>query len=158
MVAHLRALGHARIAFITGPEENEDAAERLRGYRDSVTDPIEFAGDFSEEAGYAAVSQLMKKRRVTAVFAANDAMAVGALSALRDRGVRVPDDIALAGFDDIPIARFVTPPLTTVSVDIAQLGRRAFELLISENEQHEILPATLVIRESCGSKIFRGGA
>ncbi|HEY6843124.1 MAG TPA: LacI family DNA-binding transcriptional regulator [Thermoanaerobaculia bacterium] len=157
MIAHLRDLGHERIAFITGPEENEDAAERLRGYRDSVSQTIEIAGDFSEEAGYAAGAQLMNMRGVSAVFAANDAMAVGALSALRDGGLRVPDDIALAGFDDIPIARFVTPPLTTVSVDIAQLGRRAFELLISENEQHETLPATLVIRESCGSKILRGG-
>jgi LacI family transcriptional regulator, galactose operon repressor len=158
MVQHLRSLGHTRIAFITGPEENEDAAERLRGYRDSVDAAMEIAGDFSERAGYAAAAQLMRVQRPSALFAANDAMAVGALSALRDNGVRVPDDIALAGFDDIPIARFVTPPLTTVSVDIAQLGRRAFELLISENEQHEILPATLVIRESCGSKTVREGA
>jgi len=158
MVQHLRSLGHTRIAFITGPEENEDAAERLRGYRDSVSETIEIAGDFSEAAGYAAAARLTQMQKPSALFAANDAMAVGALTALRDSGVRVPDDIALAGFDDIPIARFVTPPLTTVSVDIAQLGRRAFELLISENEKHEILPATLVIRESCGSKTVREGA
>lgn len=158
MVQHLRSLGHDRIAFITGPEENEDASERLRGYRDGVRVAMEIAGDFSEQAGYAAAARLLAMKKPSAVFAANDAMAVGALSALRDAGVRVPDDIALAGFDDIPIARFVTPPLTTVSVDIAQLGRRAFDLLISENEQHEILPATLIIRESCGAKTVRGGA
>lgn len=160
MIRHLRSLGHERIAFIKGPDQNADAAERLRGYRESVSEPITLDGDFSEEAGYAAGAKLLSMRHeLTAVFAANDAMAVGALSAFREAGVRVPEDIALTGFDDIPIARYVTPHLTTVSVDIAQLGRRAFDLLISEKEEsHEVLPATLVIRESCGSKNVRGGA
>jgi len=158
MMLHLRSLGHERIAFIKGPEQNADAAERLRGYREIAGDSVVLDGDFSEQAGYAAGKQLAGMGHgVTAVFAANDAMAVGALSALREVGVRVPHDIALAGFDDIPIARYVTPHLTTVSVDIAQLGRRAFDLLMSDQEGHEVLPATLVIRESCGSKI-RGGA
>ena len=159
MVKHLIANGHQRIAFIKGPEQNADAAERLRGYRETVAVPIEIDGDFSEEAGYAAGAQVIAMiERPTAVFAANDAMAVGALGAFREARLRVPQDIALTGFDDIPIGRYVTPPLTTVSVDIAQLGRRAFDLLISEEERHEVLPATLVIRESCGSKIIRGGA
>ena len=158
MMLHLRSLGHERIAFIKGPEENADAAERLRGYREIASESIVIDGDFSEEAGYGAGKQLAATRcGVTAIFAANDAMAVGALGALREAGVRVPHDVALAGFDDIPIARYVTPHLTTVSVDIAQLGRRAFDLLMSDYEGHEVLPATLVIRESCGSKI-RGGA
>ena len=158
MMLHLRSLGHSRIAFIQGPEQNADAAERLRGYREIAGDGVVIDGDFSEEAGYAAGKQLAAMRRgVTAVFAANDAMAVGALGALREAGVRVPNDLALAGFDDIPIARYVTPHLTTVSVDIAQLGRRAFDLLMSDHEGHEVLPAALVVRESCGSKI-RGGA
>jgi LacI family transcriptional regulator len=95
----------------------------------------------------------------TAVFAANDAMALGLLSALRDAGVRVPQEIAIAGFDDIPISRYVTPPLTTVKVPITELGRRAFALAISDEEQrHEILPTTLVIRESCGATTQREGA
>ena len=159
MVHHLQSLGHRRIAFIKGPEQNADAAERLRGYRETVAVPIEIDGDFSEEAGYAAGAQLISMRtKITAVFAANDAMAVGTLGAFREAGVRVPEDIALTGFDDIPIARYVTPHLTTVRVDVAQLGRRAFDLLMSENEEQEVLPATLVIRESCGSKIIRGGA
>jgi LacI family transcriptional regulator len=159
MIGHLQSLGHQRIAMIKGPEENSDAAERLRGYRESVAAPLEIEGDFSEEAGYAAGARLLSMRAdMTAVFAANDAMAVGALGAFREANVRVPKDIALAGFDDIPIARYVTPHLTTVSVDVAQLGRRAFDLLMNEeNGQHEVLPATLVIRESCGSKFFRGG-
>jgi LacI family transcriptional regulator len=160
MMRHLRSIGHERIAFIKGPEQNADAAERLRGYRECVADPIEIDGDFSEEAGYAAGAKLLSMRtRITAVFAANDAMAVGALGAFREAGVRVPEDIALTGFDDIPIARYVTPHLTTMRVDVAQLGRRAFDLLISEQkEQHEILPVALVIRESCGFKTVRGGA
>src|SRR5712692_6968902 len=160
MVRHLRALGHTRIAFVKGPEENADAAERLRGYRDATDVSIELEGDFTEEAGHAAGTHVLgMQNRPSAIFAANDAMAVGTLSAFRDAGVRVPRDIALAGFDDIPAARYVTPPLTTVNVPIAEQGRRAFDLVVSEEEQrHEVLPTTLVIRESCGSKIFRGGA
>jgi len=160
MVRHLRALGHTRIAFVKGPEGNADAAERLRGYRDTSNETIEFDGNFSEDAGYRAGMQMLSMpRRPAAVFAANDAMAVGVLTAFRDSGIRVPHDVALAGFDDIPIARYVTPPLTTVHVPIAELGRRAFALAISDEEQrHEILPTALVIRESCGSKTFREGA
>jgi LacI family transcriptional regulator, galactose operon repressor len=172
MMQHLASLGHDRIAFIKGPEQNADAAERLRGYRDSVTESIEFDGDFGEETGHAAGARLLAMRHSpTAVFAANDAMAIGALSAFREAGARVPQDIGLVGFDDIPIARYITPPLTTVKVPISALGRRAFELLVhrlvsDDNDQrHEILPTTLVIRESCGAtlrsnslKIFGGGA
>lgn len=160
MVCHLRSLGHRRIGFINGPDENADADERLRGYRDAVDAVIEFRGDFTEGAGFDAGRQLLSMPgEPTALFAANDAMAIGALAAFREAGARVPDDIALAGFDDIPIARYVTPPLTTVRVDLAELGRRAFDMLVhgmtsDEIEQHhEVLPTTLVIRESCGSKL-----
>jgi LacI family transcriptional regulator len=172
IVKHLLGIGHRRIAFVKGPEQNADAGERLRGYRDAIgTDALlEVDGDFSEEAGYrAAVHLLSVQQRPSAIFAANDAMAIGALSALRDARVTVPDDIALCGFDDIPIARYVTPRLTTVNVAIAELGRRAFELLEKrlqggeEDNQREILPTTLVIRESCGARLrsekrYRGGA
>jgi len=159
MMRHLRALGHTRIAFVKGPDQNADAAERLRGYRDTSLQTIEFEGNFSEEAGHAAaIRMLSMAQKPTAVFAANDAMAVGVMIAFRDSGIRVPHDIALAGFDDIPTARYVTPPLTTVNVPIAELGRRAFDLAISDEEQHhEVLQTTLVIRESCGSTILRGG-
>lgn len=172
MVKHLLGIGHRRIAFIKGPAKNADACERLRGYRDAIGTAIclEVDGDFSEEAGYRAVRNLLQlEQHPSAIFAANDAMAIGALSALREAGVIVPDDIALCGFDDIPIARYVTPPLTTVNVAIAELGRRAFEVLETrlqdgqEDNQREILPTTLVIRESCGARLrsekrHRGGA
>src|SRR4051812_47349262 len=135
MVRHLLARGHRRIAFISGPPENFDADERLRGYRDALarepgaTETI-LRGDFSEESGYGAGLDICARPdRPQAIFAANDMMALGCLFALTEHGLRVPDDIALAGFDDIPIARFVTPPLTTVRVRIVDLGRRAFERL-----------------------------
>lgn len=167
MMNHLARLGHVRIAFIKGPEKNSDAVERLRAYRAAmrkIADPvrlIEVDGDFSETSGYAAGERLLRLiSRPTAIFAANDAMAIGALCALRGAGVSVPEDIALCGFDDIPIARYVAPPLTTVSVAIDELGRRAFELLIDTIEKKrerrpgaETLPAKLIIRESCGAHL-----
>jgi LacI family transcriptional regulator, galactose operon repressor len=167
MVRHLIGLGHRRIAIIRGADGNFDAAERLRGYRAALMESklppaaeLEARGDFSEEAGHRAVHLLLElERRPTAIFAANDSMAVGALSALRDAGLRVPDDIALGGFDDIPMARYLTPALTSVHVDIGALGARAatrlFEELRSPAERaptREILPTTLVIRQSCGAR------
>lgn len=167
MMRHLGSLGHRRIAFITGPERNADAAERLRAYRDVMLSlaprpigTIEVHGDFTEASGYAAARQLVAlAERPSAIFAANDAMAVGALRALRQVEVHVPDDVALVGFDDIPMAQYLTPPLTTVNVPIAELGRCAFALVLSaidrqkSRRRREALPATLVIRESCGSQL-----
>lgn len=166
MMNHLSRLGHRRIAFICGPEKNVDARDRLRGFRDAAADIAvlegieEIPGDFTEEAGYRAGKEIVSlKRRPDAIFAANDAMAIGALSALQEAGLRVPNDIALAGFDDIPIARYVTPRLTTVNVSIPELGRRAFELLLDlvqrpeevRRRRRETVSSTLVVRESCGA-------
>jgi len=164
MVRHLTALGHRRIAFIAGPARNVDACERLRGYRDAMhrfvtrqTAALEFPGEFNEETGFEAGKRILElSPRPTAIFAANDAMAIGAMYALRSADTDVPAEIAVAGFDDIPIARYVYPPLTTVSVAIAELGRRSFEMLLKviENgpgQKQETLPATLLIRESCGA-------
>jgi LacI family transcriptional regulator len=168
MVRHLRSLGHRRIAHLAGPAGNLDATERLRGYRDAMrllskASPreLEIAGDFREEAGYQACRRLLdRENRPTAVFAANDAMAVGLLAALQERGVRVPQDLAVAGFDDIPIARFASPPLSTVRVPIAELGARATRRLLHalgkpgrHKRRHETLPTTLVLRNSCGGSI-----
>ena len=165
MVRHLVALGHRRIALIEGPAENVDARERLRGYRDALrsvgaelAEGLEIEGDFSEESGYRAGEHLLALApRPTAVFAANDSMAIGCLFALRAAGVRVPEEMAVAGFDDIPIARYITPSLTSVHVPIAELGTRAMERLLhaveSKNEherRQETVATTVVVRGSCG--------
>jgi len=163
MMKHLFASGRRRIAFISGPDNNFDADERLRGYRDAIAarkgaSELVLRGDFSESSGYRAGIDLCERgERPDAIFAANDMMALGCLFALTERGVGVPGDIALAGFDDIPIARFVTPPLTTVRVRIADLGRRAFErldALIATGDDGarttERLDCDLVVRQSSG--------
>ena len=165
MVRHLAGLGHRRIAFIRGPEENADARERLRGYRDALLsleiageEALELGGDFSEESGYRAGQRLLAlEPRPAAVFAANDSMAIGCLFALREAGARVPGDIALAGFDDIPIARYITPSLSSVHVPIAELGTRAMERLLhavdnknGHERRQETVATTLVVRGSCG--------
>jgi LacI family transcriptional regulator len=165
MVRHLAGLGHRRIAFLRGPEENADARERLRGYRDALLsleiageEALELGGDFSEESGYRAGQRLLALQpRPAAVFAANDSMAIGCLFALREAGAQVPGDIALAGFDDIPIARYITPSLSSVHVPIAELGTRAMERLLhavdSKNgheRRQETVATTLVVRGSCG--------
>ncbi|MBO9662808.1 LacI family DNA-binding transcriptional regulator [Dokdonella sp.] len=165
MVEHLVACGHRRIAFVAGPPNNFDADERLRGYRDALKKrlpkqaPEILQGDFSEESGYRAglaVRELTP--RPQAIFAANDMMAIGCLFALKELGLDVPGDIALAGFDDIPIARFVSPPLTTMRVRIADLGSQALERLAAAIDgqamprlAHE-LECSLVVRHSSGAE------
>jgi LacI family transcriptional regulator len=167
MVAHLVACGHRSIAHITGPEMNVDAQERLRGYRAALSRELPEAaehvlrGDFTEESGYRAGRELLAAaERPNAVFAANDMMAIGCLCALTEAGLRVPQDIALAGFDDIPTARFVVPALTTVRVRIADLGGRALDRLamaIDNRSQFEPITETvaaeLIIRASCGAPV-----
>ena len=107
MTRHLLQLGHRLIAIVRGPDGNHDAAERHRGYVASLAEAgvprnrtLELPGDFTESSGYDAAERLLRRRtRPTAIFAANDATAIGVLSALHDRGVRVPEDVAVAGFD-----------------------------------------------------------
>ncbi|AOL21326.1 LacI family transcriptional regulator [Xanthomonas phaseoli pv. phaseoli] len=137
MTRHLRDSGHRRIAFIAGPDDNFDAHERMRGYRDELAldpavQPWVLPGNFDEESGYRAGQALARDTRPDAVFAANDMMALGCLFALGHAGLKVPQDIALAGFDDVPMARYVLPALTTMRVDIAGLGARALQLLLGQ--------------------------
>lgn len=161
LARHMIGRGHRRFAVVAGPARNRDAGERLRGYRDGLgreaRRALTLPGDFREEGGYRAASRiLVENPRPSAVLAANDAMAIGLLSAFRERRVRVPEDIAVTGFDDIPIARFVSPPLTTVRVPITRLGADATTRLLDGLEgktrraRREILPTSLVVRSSCG--------
>ncbi|MDQ6646936.1 MAG: LacI family transcriptional regulator [Pseudomonadota bacterium] len=166
MVKHLIDAGHHKVALIAGPPGNFDAEQRELGYRQAMTElvpdaPINIVpGNFMEETGYLAGRVLLaQSSRPDAIFASNDMMAVGCLYACREAGLEIPRDIALAGFDDIPIARYISPALSTVSVRIVDLGRSALEQLAELLESPEQLPATnqtfgceVVVRESCGSK------
>jgi LacI family transcriptional regulator len=171
LVRHLLELGHRRIAILKGPLGNVDAEERLRGYRDTLraagVEPepgLEFQGDFTEASGYRAGSAILRLQpRPAAVFAANDYMAIGLLCALRDAGIEVPHQMAVTGFDDIAIARYLNPPLTTVHVDTYEMGVRAARSLIDilgapDGDGHSRieLPAGLVVRTSCGSRTASG--
>ncbi|MGI8930883.1 MAG: substrate-binding domain-containing protein, partial [Sphingomicrobium sp.] len=154
---HLLDSGRSRIAFVAGPVENFEARERLRGYRAAIeaaggTEWIA-DGDFSEQSGRDAASEFIGPTPPDAIFCANDMMAIGCLVALRDSGLRVPDDIALAGFDDIPIARYVSPALTTAAVPIAEIGRRALECCVElvagrQTELRHSFKPVLAIRAS----------
>ncbi|MBO9317351.1 MAG: substrate-binding domain-containing protein, partial [Chloroflexus sp.] len=165
IVEHLINCGHRRIATITGPMNIIAGRERYVGYCDGLTAagfPIQpelvIEGNFSEESGFIAMNMLLQlDPRPDAVFAASDMMALGALKALRASGLEVPNDVALAGFDDIPLAAAMTPALTTVRQPIGKLGQIAARLLLDQllnppaepSVQHVILPTELVIRESC---------
>ncbi|MBI5474770.1 MAG: LacI family DNA-binding transcriptional regulator [Ignavibacteriae bacterium] len=165
MTKHLLSHGHERIAIIKGTERNFDAAERLRGYRlamqeagRTISPDFEIGGNFSESGGYDAAQKLIAiAPRPTAIFACNDSMAIGAMSALRDAGVQIPEEVALAGFDDVPIAPYLTPALTSVHVGIHNLGVKAIETVLhavrNKNGHHKqqiTLETTLSLRESCG--------
>jgi LacI family transcriptional regulator len=167
MMRHLLERGHRRIGLITGLPRNHDARERLRGSQAALVaagvaaEPgLVVQGDFSEDSGYRAARVLLERGPLpSAIVAGNDSMAIGALSALAESGVRVPEDVALVGFDDIPIARYVAPPLTTVRVRIPELGGRAAARLLAalakdgpREPVQELLPTELVIRRSCGAE------
>jgi LacI family transcriptional regulator len=131
---HLLSLGRRRMLHIAGPDGNIDAQERASAFEQSVTDAgasvHTIQGDFAEESGAAAIETMLQGgTSFDCVFAANDMMANGALQALNRAGVRVPDEVAVVGFDDIPLARHIG--LTTVRVRIAELGERAIHRLIS---------------------------
>lgn len=165
MTQHLLSHGHTHIAIIKGTERNIDASERLRGWTDAVRDGggtpdprFQVEGNFTEASGFEAARRLLTlSPRPTAIFACNDSMAIGALSALRDEEIQIPEGIAIAGFDDVPIASYVTPTLTSVQVGIHNLGIRAIDTVLhavrnknTHRRQQIVLPTKLVLRESCG--------
>ncbi|MCL4395218.1 MAG: LacI family transcriptional regulator [Chloroflexi bacterium] len=167
-VEHLLRLGRRRIATIAGPGNMIAGVHRLNGYlaalRDAGIDPdpdLIVKSDFSELGGYVATQRLVA-HDLDAIFAASDSIAVGAIRALRESGRRVPQDVAIVGFDDMPFAARAEPPLTTVRQPVQQTGRVAAETLINLIEHPDlapcrvILPTELVIRESCGSGMSSG--
>lgn len=160
-VRHLVEIGRRRIAHISGPAGNLEAEARLAGYSEAVAGagltPRIADGDFTQAAGYAAATQILTTgERPDALFVANDTMAVGALLALQDLGLRCPEDVAVVGFDDVPVAALVRPGLTTLRVDIAGIGRRALDRLVGLIRDpegpgvagHETVHPSLVVRGS----------
>jgi LacI family transcriptional regulator len=164
-VRHLLRQGHRRIATIAGPQTMSTGVERLAGYHGALReyevriDPTLIVdGGFTEAEGYWAMQQLLPQRP-GAVFAASDLMALGALRAIRDAGLRVPQDISLVGFDDIPLVTLTDPALTTVRQPLHGVGRVAVDTLIElidhphSAPRQTLLPTELVVRSSCGEAI-----
>lgn len=168
ITTHLLDHGYRRIAYITGTDRTPDNGQRLRGVRDSLAArglslPARFIvqGDYLRGSGRAAMRKLLTfEERPDAVFAANDQMAADAILAAQEQGLRVPGDIAITGFDDVPMASYMSPALTTVHQPIYEQGayaaRLALDLLKAEQERRTviaprvIMPTTLVVRRSCG--------
>jgi len=163
---HLIEHGHTRLGILYGSPQNYDSQERYRGFTDALeTSGIthrkeyEAKGDFSEHTGYQAARNILNQpERPTALFAANDAMAIGAMESAKQLGLQVPSDLAVCGFDDISTARYMSPPLTTVSVPVFHIGQTAGKQLLAElqgdsveeNPERQTIQVELVLRESCG--------
>jgi DNA-binding LacI/PurR family transcriptional regulator len=156
---YLLDLGHETVYHVAGPGTWLDAQERIDGWRSALHDagapePIVLTGDWSASSGYELGHRLASIRDVTAVFCANDTMALGVVRALAEHGRRVPDDVSIVGFDDVPEAGFFLPPLTTVRQDFGEVGRRALDALIErmsgggENVPRLRVAPELVVRSS----------
>jgi len=153
----LVGIGYRRFAVITGSGELRTASDRLRGFRQGLEsaggtladeDVVEAA--FTRDGGYEGMTQLISRgiHDIDCVFAVNDVMAIGALSALRDAGFEPGVDIGVAGFDDISTARDVSPALTTVAIPLVELGRRALRKAIGAGEDNSLVPTSVVVRDS----------
>ncbi len=163
---HLIDHGYQRIGMIQGPEGNCDAEERFRGFSDALSKhnlPVENSlivqGDFAAKSGYYGFGRLMnQEQKPDAIFAANDMMAVGCFEAAKSSNIKIPDDVAIVGFDDIYLGRLLSPQLTTVHVPISELGSKAIHYLLrmingevdSDQPYREELSTGLVIGGSCG--------
>jgi LacI family repressor for deo operon, udp, cdd, tsx, nupC, and nupG len=168
---HLLALGHRRIATICGPMREDCSQDRLAGYQQALAaagvcvDPhLVIEGDWSATSGHEAFQRLVRlPEPPTAIFAQNDRMAIGVLRAAREAGLHVPDDLAVIGVDDMPLASYFDPPLTTMRQDLVEIGCQAAQLLIRAVEnpgaerQHLRLPAELIVRKSTGSAVQTSG-
>lgn len=161
--AHLLRQGKKRVAAITGPQNTISGYDRYQGYLEALRQrnvpfnaELVAEGDFSEMSGYACMQKLLN-RKVDAVFAASDAMAYGAMRAIREANLYIPENIAVIGFDDLPPSAHTDPPLTSVRQPVQRMGSLVTETLVdiirhpNGQTRHIILPTELVIRETCGS-------
>jgi LacI family transcriptional regulator len=160
---YLIELGHRRIGFITGAMDQICAQDRSAGYEAALADhgitfdpELVFEGDFFRPLGYAGARALLElSHPPTAIFASNDVSAFGVMEAVREHGLRIPDDVSIVGFDDIPQAAHVHPPLTTVRQPLEEMGRAATRMLLEHIQdplhppERVQLPTELVLRQSC---------
>jgi DNA-binding LacI/PurR family transcriptional regulator len=165
-VEHLLALGHDTVWHVAGPEDSFSAERRVETWREVLGArrrqiPDLLRGDWSAESGYRAGLRIAAEPECTAVFAANDQMALGVLRALHERGRRVPEDVSVVGFDDIPEAASFMPPLTTVHQDFSEVGRRCVDSVLRQirNDEEEtgttLVPTRLVVRGSSAAPAAR---
>ena len=156
---HLLELGHPTVHHLAGPQDWSEAGQRIEGWRDALDaagarSHAPLRGDWSPRSGYELGRQLLDQPDVTAIFVANDQMALGLLRVLHELGKDVPGDVSVVGFDDIPESEFFTPPLTTVRQDFNEMGRRSLHLLLAEIESgrrsnaRATVPASIVVRAS----------
>jgi DNA-binding LacI/PurR family transcriptional regulator len=158
---HLLNLGHKTVWHLAGPNDWQEADERIKGWKSALEAarapvPALLRGDWTPRAGYELGEGLLKIKDLTAIFVANDQMALGLLRRLHETGREVPRHISIVGFDDIPEAAYFTPPLTTVRQDFAELGRRCLHILLARIEGDQeptrvVVPPELVVRESTGT-------
>jgi len=158
---HLLNLGHKTVWHLAGPPDWNDADERIEGWRSTLEAarapiPPLLRGDWTPRSGYELGKDLLQIPKLTAVFVANDQMALGLLRRLHESGREVPRDLSVVGFDDIPEAAYFTPPLTTIRQDFAELGRRCLHILLGRIEGEAanarvVVAPELVVRESTGA-------
>jgi LacI family transcriptional regulator, repressor for deo operon, udp, cdd, tsx, nupC, and nupG len=163
-VRYLNGLGHKRIAFITGLMDSAVCNDRYLGYADvmgnlgiRIDKDLVFKGDFSYESGEIGAEEFLSlKNPPTAIVCANDSMAIGAMKVIQEKGLRIPDDISVIGFDDIKVSSRVFPSLTTLAAPVEEIASKTIDMLLSNIDgndleyKHIILPAKLIIRNSCG--------
>ena len=165
-VEHLLSLGHPTVHHIAGPTGWTAADRRADGWRATLQAagaevPAPLIGDWSADSGYDLGRSLAEHRGVTAVFASNDQMALGALRAFHEAGRPVPDEVGVVGYDDIPEAAHLLPPLTTVRADFTEIGTRALRLLLDRidgvpvSETETVIPVELIVRRSTGPVVRR---
>lgn len=162
---HLLNLGHKTVWHLAGPGDWNDAEERIQGWRSALAAagaaiPELLRGDWTPRSGYELGQSLLQIPKLTAVFVANDQMALGLLRRLHEAGRDVPRDLSVVGFDDIPESAYFSPPLTTVRQDFAELGRRALHVLLHRIEGQQIerrlvVAPELIVRESSGAAFKR---
>lgn len=166
MTEYLVKLGHKKILFIGGMKDNQNSIDRLNGYKQALSshgisadEGLIIFANFDKADAYKLVSERLNgKRDFSAIFAANDIMAYGAINAIKDAGLKVPDDISVAGFDDISTSEYFDPPLTTIRQPLVEEGKKAAELLIQQidkstaNTQGIEMTGELILRSSCAEK------